>query len=119
MSPPTPVLARTVLIFEALVVLFGALVARTLTDIGTATALGGGAALAVALVLTTGLLRRRVGYVVGSALQVVLLATAFVVPEMLLLAVLFTGLWVAALVLGHRAAAAGTAAASADSPDNG
>jgi hypothetical protein len=89
-SDPTPRLARTVLIFEALVVLFGALVARTLTDVGTAAALGGGGALAVALVLTTGLLRRRAGYVV--------------VPEMLVLAVLFVGLWIAALVLGQRAA---------------
>jgi hypothetical protein len=104
MREPTPRLARTVLIFEALVVLFGALVARTLTDVGTAAALGGGGALAVALLLTTGLLRRRAGYVVGSALQVVLLATAVVVPEMLVLAVLFVGLWIAALVLGHRAA---------------
>ncbi|MGF1652755.1 MAG: DUF4233 domain-containing protein [Actinomycetales bacterium] len=106
MSDPTPRLARTVLIFEALVVLFGALVARALTDLGTAATVGGGGVLAAALVLTTGLLRRRIGIVLGSSLQGVVLATVLVVPEMLLLAVLFAALWVAALVLGHRAARA-------------
>jgi hypothetical protein len=105
-SEPTPRLARTVLIFEALVVMFGALAARALTDLGTAATLGTGGALAVALLLTTGLLRRPVGIVVGSVLQAVLLATALVVPEMLVLAVVFVALWVAALVLGHRAARA-------------
>jgi hypothetical protein len=105
-SDPTPRLARTVLIFEALVVMFGALVARALTDLGTAATLGGGGALAVALLLTTGLLRRRAGIVLGSLLQVVVLATALVVPEMLVLAVVFVALWVAALVLGHRASLA-------------
>ncbi|MGF1664190.1 MAG: DUF4233 domain-containing protein [Kineosporiaceae bacterium] len=106
MSDPTPRLARTILIFEALVVMFGALVARALTDLGTAATLGGGGALALALLLATGLLRRRTGIVAGSVLQVALLGTALVVPEMLVLAVVFVALWVAALVLGHRAAAA-------------
>ncbi len=99
-------LAATVLIFEALVVLFAALVAKDLSGLSTGQALGGGGVLALLLVLTTGLLRSRVGYVVGSVLQFVLVATALVVPTMLVVGVVFAGLWVAALVVGRRIAQA-------------
>jgi hypothetical protein len=99
---PTALLARTVLVFEALVVLFGSLVARATSDLGSGQALGLGVALAVALVVTTGLLRWPLGYVVGSILQIGVLASAAVVPEMIILAVIFVVLWVAALLVGRR-----------------
>lgn len=102
MRNPTRALAATVLIFEALIVIFAALVAKDLSDLSTAAALGGGAAIAVALVLATGALRARAGYVLGSLLQLVLLATAVVVPAMVVVGVIFAGLWVAALLVGRH-----------------
>ncbi len=104
-AQPTPRLAATVLIFEALVVVFAAVAARALTDLPTATVLGGGGALALLLAVASGGVRFRSGLVVGSVLQVAVVATAFVLPAMAILGLLFAGLWVAALVLGFRAAA--------------
>lgn len=102
MRNPTRALAGTVLIFEAMIVMFAALVAKDLSGLSTPAALGGGGALALALVLATAALRTRAGYVLGSLLQLALLATAVVVPAMLVVGVIFAGLWVAALLVGRH-----------------
>ncbi len=102
MSNPTRTLASTVLVFEALVVVFAALVAKDLSGLSQTQALLGGGVFAAALVVTTGLLRTGAGYVIGSLLQVALLATAVVVPAMAVVGVIFGGLWVAGLIIGRR-----------------
>lgn len=102
MRDPKRAMAATVLVFEALVVVFASLVAKDLTGLSTVQAVGGGAVLAVLLVLVAGLLRFRWAYGVGTALQVALVATGLVLPIMLGVGLLFAGLWFAALLIGLR-----------------
>jgi hypothetical protein len=99
---PKRILASSVLCFEAPCVFFGGLVAKDLTDLSTAAAVGGASAIAVLCLLVAGLLGRPGGYALGSILQVVILATGFVVPAMFVVGVLFGALWVTALVQGGR-----------------
>jgi hypothetical protein len=102
MRSPLRTLAATMLVLEAFVLLFAALVARNLSDLAPAVALGGGVGLAVACVLTAGLLRWRIGYVVGWVLQLAMILTGLVIPMMFGIGLLFTGLWVSALVVGTK-----------------
>jgi hypothetical protein len=95
-------IAAMVLVFEALVALFGALVASQLSGLAQGTALAGGAALALACLVVAALLRFRWGYWLGSALQVVLIATGFVVPAMFFMGALFAALWLATLRIAAR-----------------
>ncbi|WP_372595191.1 DUF4233 domain-containing protein [Actinotalea sp.] len=94
--------ASTILVLEAFVVLFAALVAFGLREIDPAVVGIAGGALVLSLVLAAGVLRRPGGYVVGSVLQVALLATAFAVPMMLVVGAIFVALWVTGLRLGGR-----------------
>lgn len=102
MRDPKRAMAATVLVFEAIIVFFAALVAKDLSDLTTAQAVGGGAVLAVVLVLASGVLSRPGGYWFGSALQVVVVGTGVVLPVMIGVGLLFAGLWVAAVVIGTR-----------------
>jgi protein-S-isoprenylcysteine O-methyltransferase Ste14 len=95
-------MAATVLVFEALVVFFASLVAKDLSGLTTAQAVGGGAVLALVLVLATGALGRPGGYWLGSVLQGAVVATGVVVPMMIGIGLLFTALWVAAVLIGNR-----------------
>jgi hypothetical protein len=91
----------SVLALEVFVVWF-ALLAASLSNVSTGLVLGGGIALAVACLVTAALLRHRWAYVVGSALQVALVLTGFVVPAMFFLGAVFLALWVVAWRLGDR-----------------
>lgn len=102
MRSPTRTIAATVLVLEAFVLFFAALVAKDLSDLSASTALLGGGALALLCVLVAGLLRFRAGYAVGWALQVVMIATGFVVPMMFGIGLIFTGLWAFGLYTGIR-----------------
>lgn len=95
-------LAGSVLGAESLVVFFAVLVAKDLSGRSPALVVGGGLGLALACLLVAGLLRWRWAYVVGSLLQLALLASGVVVPAMFLLGAVFAALWVAALRLGTR-----------------
>ena len=95
-------LAASVLFFEALVVAFAIAVAIQLSDVRPAVAVPVGLGLALLCLVAAGLLRYRFGYVLGSALQVVVIASGFVVPAMFFLGAVFAGLWITALVLGRR-----------------
>jgi len=99
---PKRAMAATVLVFEAMLVFFASLVAKDLSGLSTGEAVGGGVALALLLLLASGLLGRPGGYWVGSALQVLVVGTGLVLPAMIGVGLLFTGLWVAAVVLGTR-----------------
>lgn len=93
----------TLLVFEAIVLVCAAPVARSIAgvDLATAWSVGGGGAL-FALVLC-GLLRYRWAYYVGSVFQLAMIGAGFVVSAMFALGVVFTGLWVAALWCGRIA----------------
>jgi len=95
-------IAASVLVFEGLVVFFATLVALDLADVDDATLWWVGGSLAGACVVTAGLLGRPWGYVVGTALQVAVVAAGVVVPAMFFLGMLFAGLWFLALYLGRK-----------------
>jgi hypothetical protein len=59
-----------------------------------------GLGLAVACVLAAGMLRSRVGYGLGHAIQVASIALGAVTPVMIVLGVVFAALWVTAFRLG-------------------
>ncbi|MDO5701585.1 MAG: DUF4233 domain-containing protein [Bowdeniella nasicola] len=90
------------LILEALVALFLALVLNglNLVESGLAWTIGGGVA-ALAIV-AAGSLRTRVGLILGSLVQVVLLASGWWIGDMIVLGVIFTALWITSIVLGGR-----------------
>jgi hypothetical protein len=98
-------LAGTVIAAQGLAVFFGALVARALAAAGgshtSSRALLAGSLLAVLCILDAGLMRRRWGITLGWVLQTATLATAFIVPMMLPVGLLFGALWLTALVQGH------------------
>jgi Protein of unknown function (DUF4233) len=116
------ILASTVLTAEALVVFFACLVAVQLTDIGTATVWAVGGSFALLCLLLCGLLRHRWALWVGSAFQVVLIASGIVIPMMYAIGVFFAMIWIAALRVGAKvdaikaARAAATVAGTAAAP---
>ena len=98
-------LAGLVIAAQGLAVFFGALVARALAAAGdspsSSTPLLVGSSLAVLCFLDAGLLRRPWGITLGWVLQIATLATAFIVPAMLLVGLLFGALWLTALIQGR------------------
>lgn len=95
-----------VLAGEAIVIFFGALVARALASAagsGSAdTFLAVGSGLAVVCLLAAGLMRRPWGVTLGWLLQAAAILTAFVVPTMLVVGLIFLGLWVLVMVQGAK-----------------
>jgi hypothetical protein len=65
-----------------------------------------GATIAILFLLTPGLLKKRFGWILGSALQLALIGYSVVVPSLAPLAILFAGLWVAAIIVGRKGEAA-------------
>lgn len=97
------ILGATVLVMEGLTVSFGLLLAMSSAD---TIWLWAGGALALLLILTAGLLKRRSGWIIGSILQVGVFAYGFVVTAMFAMGVLYAGLWIAAIVVGRKGEAA-------------
>ncbi len=107
MRAPKRTLAASVVGLESFVVFFAGLVARGLGGTGGSRGGGGRALLAcgllaLACLVVAGMLRSRVGYVLGSVLQVAVIATGFWVPTMFFLGAVFAALWVVALRAGAR-----------------
>jgi hypothetical protein len=102
MRSPRRTLAAATVSLEAFVVFFAGLVAKDLSSLSTGGALALFGGLAVACLLTAGLLRRPLGYWLGWALQVAVIATGFWVPVMFFLGALFAVLWFVALQQGAR-----------------
>ena len=96
-------LALLVLVAESLVVGFATLVAKDLSGLTQTQALVAGGGLALLCLLAAGLLRSRLGYLLGWVVQVLMIASALWVPLMLFLGLAFAALWVAALVQGSKA----------------
>ena len=95
------VLTRAVLVFEALIILLAIPVALRVDHRGSATTwlLVG---LALAALVGVGLLRRPAGLVIGSLVQVAVLAGGLMVPALAVIGAVFAALWVAAIVVGRR-----------------
>jgi hypothetical protein len=102
MRSPRRTLAAATVSLEAFVVFFGGLVAKDLSSLATGTALAVFGGLAVACLLTAGLLRRPWGYGFGWLVQAAAIATGFWVPVMFFLGGLFAVLWFVALQQGAR-----------------
>ena len=123
---PRRTLAQTlgsiVLGFEAVIVFLGGLVAYGLDALpdGMAPWWGvvGGSVLMVLLVFTAGMLRRRWGFTLGWVLQAIVALCAFVVPAMLVVALIFGGLWAYATIGGSRIDARNAALMAAHSDVN-
>jgi len=97
------VLGSCVLVMEALTMGFALLIAMNSSD-SWVLALGG--AVAILLLLTPGLLRRRAGWILGSILQVPMVAFGSEVFAMYFLGGIFALLWIAAIVVGRAGEAA-------------
>jgi hypothetical protein len=67
-----------------------------------ATALWLGAGLAIAILLTAGVMKRITGWYLGSLLQIGLIAYGVVVPAMYFMGALFAGLWGCAFYVGRK-----------------
>ncbi|MDQ1642346.1 MAG: hypothetical protein QOJ90_1697 [Actinomycetota bacterium] len=109
-------LAASVLVAEAFVIFFATLVAKDLSDVESSTVWLVGGAGALAALVVAGLLRRPWGYLLGSLLQVLVIAAGLVVPVMFFLGAVFAALWGLAILLGRRVERL-RAAAGAGAPD--
>ena len=92
------VLGSAVLVMEFFVMCFAMLIAK---DHDTSTIVAG-AVIAILLLLTPGLLKKRTGWILGSLLQFLIIGYAVVVPSLAILGLIFGGLWIAAIVVGRR-----------------
>ncbi len=93
------ILGSAVLVMEFLVMCFAILLAK---DNQGSTWVIAGIFLALLFLLSPGLLKRREGWIFASFLQIPMLAYAFIVPGMAIVAPIFAGLWVAAIVIGRK-----------------
>jgi len=92
------VLGSAVLVMEFFVMCFAMLIAK---EHETST-LVAGAVIAILFLLTPGLLKKKAGWILGSLLQFLMIGYAVVVPSLAILALIFGGLWVAAIVVGRK-----------------
>jgi hypothetical protein len=93
------VLGSAVLVMEFFVMGFAMLLAK---DNHGNSAIISGAIIALFLLLTPGLLKKRTGWILGSILQILMISYAVVVPSMAIVGLIFAGLWIAAIVVGRR-----------------
>ncbi|MFG2077477.1 Protein of unknown function [Nonomuraea maritima] len=61
-----------------------------------------GIGLAVLCVVAAGLLKKPIGYVLGSVVQVLAICTGFVVSMMFVLGAIFAALWITAILVARR-----------------
>lgn len=87
---------------EAIVVFFLTLTAFGLKALPAPVAFGAGGALLLALVIAAALQRFRWAHWVGWALQVVLIATGFILPAMFVVGAGFAALWTYCYVMSRR-----------------
>ena len=97
-------LGSIVLGFESLIVFLGGLAVYGLRALPAGVppwwGIVGGSVVAVLMVLTAGVLRWRWGIALGWMLQLVVAASALLVPAMLIIAIIFGGMWAYATIKG-------------------
>ncbi|WAP53016.1 DUF4233 domain-containing protein [Arthrobacter sp. ATA002] len=96
--------ASTVLVLEAFLVLFATLAVFGLRrdELSPAVILGGGFVLFAALIATCAILPKPAGPVIGWILQLAIIATGFLVPEMFFVGAIFAATWWYGLKTGMR-----------------
>ena len=67
---------------------------------GGALALGG--TIAILQLLNAGLMKKRIGWIMGSILQIAMIAYGYVVTPMYFMGALFAALWLAAFFVGRK-----------------
>ena len=107
-------LASAVLIMEVFIMGFAMLLAK---DNQEPSAIIAGAVIALLMLLTPGLLKKRTGWILGSLLQIAMIGYAVVVPSMAIVGLLFGGLWIAAIVVGRKGEAARAALMASQTPN--
>ena len=107
-------LASAVLVMEFLIMGFAMLLAKDNHEPSTIVA---GFVIAILLLLTPGLLKKRTGWILGSILQLLMIGYAVVVPAMAIVGLIFGGLWVAAIVVGRKGEAARAALMASGTPN--
>jgi hypothetical protein len=116
-------LGSVVLGFESIIVFLGGLVVyglRVLPEgIEPWWGIVGGSILALLMVITAGLLRHSWAIVVGWALQVVVLLGGFLVPALVIVAIIFGGMWAYATIKGASLDARNARRAAPPEPSNG
>jgi hypothetical protein len=95
-------LAASSLVLEALLVFFATLAALPLLDRPASSVWLVGGGLGVACLVVAGLVRRRIGIVLGTLLQVAVVATGFWLPAMFFMGAVFAGLWLWMVSIGAR-----------------
>jgi len=108
------VLASAVLVMESFSIGFALLIA--MKDVNGAPIIYG-AVIAIALLLAPGLLKRRVGWVLGWLLQVAMLGFGLVVNSFLIIGLIFAGLWIAAILVGRKGEVARAALLASRTPE--
>ena len=93
------VLCAAVLSMESILMGFALLIAKDQASIDQ---IWFGAAIAILLLLTSGMLKRKGGYLLGSIWQVFVIGYGVVIPRMFYLGGLFAILWVVAIYLGRK-----------------
>jgi hypothetical protein len=93
------ILGAAVLAFEAFVMGFALLLAK---DNHGSLAITLGIILMIALILNSGIMKRKVGWVTGSIFQLCLIGYGFVVSAMFFMGAVFAALWVAAILVGRK-----------------
>ncbi|MEV4088416.1 DUF4233 domain-containing protein [Nonomuraea fuscirosea] len=101
-------LGASVLGMEAIVAGLITPVAISVGGVEPGLAVAVGIGLLVLCVVAVGMLKRPVGYVVGSVVQVLAIATGFLVPTMFFLGVIFAALWITAIIVARRVEGATT-----------
>lgn len=94
--------AAAILVLEAFVVFFAALVMYGLDLATVAVIVGAGTSMVLLCVVAAGLLRRPLGYVLGWIVQVLLVVLGLFVPMMLILGLVFLTIWMASMRLGGQ-----------------
>lgn len=95
-------LGAIVLGFEIIVIFLGSLVAFGLHALSPAVALLGGGGVIVLMVVAIALLRYPVGVALGWAVQIIAIASGFLVGMMFVVGGIFTALWLYCMVMGTR-----------------
>ncbi|GAA0376134.1 membrane protein [Acrocarpospora corrugata] len=95
-------LGATVLGMEAIVVALATPVAIAIQQVEPGLAAAVGIGLAVLCVIVAGLLRYPAAFVAGSLLQVLAIATGFLVGTMFFLGAIFAVLWITAIFVARR-----------------
>jgi len=93
------VLSAAVLSMEAFVMGFAVLLAMR-EHTGSALSIGG--VIAILQLLCAGLMKKKIGWVIGSILQIAMIGYGYVVTPMYFMGVLFAALWIAAFVVGRK-----------------